>query len=67
MIFGQGHFFVYFTSPFSVHIDGRPSLSPFFQNSEKRKSFIPPQKHWKALLLRWTFYGLLFRYDCMTV
>jgi hypothetical protein len=44
-----GSFFVDFISPFSVHIGGRPSLSPFFQISEKRKSFIPPSKALESL------------------
>jgi hypothetical protein len=67
MIFGQGHFFIYFTSPFSVHIDGWPSLSPFFQIPEK-KGFIPPTKAPESFCFYVGYFdGLLFRYDCMTV
>jgi hypothetical protein len=63
-----GSFLRYFSSPFSVHIDGWLSLSPFFQNSEKRKGFYTPTKALESLAFTLdNLYGLLFRYDCMTV
>jgi hypothetical protein len=63
-----GSFLRYFSSPFSVRIDGWLSLSPFFQDSEKRKGFDTPTKALESLAFTLdNLYGLLFRYDCMTV
>jgi hypothetical protein len=49
MIFGQGHSSLTSFLLSLCNIAGRPSLSPFFQISEKRKSFIPPSKALESL------------------
>jgi hypothetical protein len=68
MIFGQGHFFVYFTSPFSVHVDGRAAAFSLFPKFREEEKFYTPTKAPESLAFTLdNFYGLLFRYECMTV